>query len=449
MKPLSTRLAWSARTLLEAHAARRLPFRGAAAVAAVQRRRIRAIVRHAYESVPFYRAALDARGLRPADFERAEDLDRLPLVASADVAADWSRFRSSRIAPEDAFEAHSSGTAGRAHRFTHDARSLFLVLAAGQRHRDVLAAIVGRSLGYRELSVQRTGGLSTQLRRFYETHAVVPRRIEIERSDVPSSAPFEEIAAAIDAFRPDVLRGYGSQLGALFRWAEASGARFTLPRVVTYGGDAMPEADRRRIEQRFGVPVWSTYQAGEAFRIAYQCERREGFHVELDQIAVRLIDEEGRTLGPGARGQVVISNLVNRATVLLNYRLGDVVTWSKEPCPCGRAFPTIERIDGRADDWIAMPRGSPVHALSILGPLFDRFPELAQVQLVQRELRRFQLRVVAGARPGEREWTEVVAGTGRVLRDVLGPDLALDVRRVEAIEPEASGKVRTVVSHVR
>src|SRR5687768_6675992 len=60
---------------------RRVPFWPAERIAALQRRRLRAMVRHAYATVPFYRRALDERGLRPEDFTSAEDLARLPLIA--------------------------------------------------------------------------------------------------------------------------------------------------------------------------------------------------------------------------------------------------------------------------------------------------------------------------------------------------------------------------------
>ena len=131
-----------------------------------------------------------------------------------------------------------------------------------------------------------------------------------------------------------------------------------------YGADRLSDADRLLIETEFGVPVLSTYQAVEALRIAFQCERRHVFHMSLDQVAVRVVDANGKALGPGSTGEIVISNLTNRATVLLNYKLGDVVTLGGSPCPCGRSLPTIERIEGRADDLIVLPGGQRAHCWS-------------------------------------------------------------------------------------
>lgn len=103
----------------------------------------------------------------------------------------------------------------------------------------------------------------------------------------------------------------------------------------------------------------------EALHIAFQCGRPEGFHISLDLVTVREIVDAGNTLGPGGTGDIVISNLTNRATLLLIYKPGAVVTLGQGPCPCGRTLPTVARIEGRADDLAIQPGGQKIHALSI------------------------------------------------------------------------------------
>ena len=96
-----------------------------------------------------------------------------------------------------------------------------------------------------------------------------------------------------------------------------------------------PHGGREFIEGTFGIPVFSRYNAMEAFKIGFFCEQRSGFHIHDDLCHVRIVGDDGQTLPPGQQGQVVISNLVNRATVLLNYRLGDVASISTARCACG------------------------------------------------------------------------------------------------------------------
>jgi phenylacetate-CoA ligase len=206
----------------------------------------------------------------------------------------------------------------------------------------------------------------------------------------------------------------------------------------------MADRDRSLIEAEYGVPVLSTYQAAEALRIAFQCERREGFHISLDHTAVRVVDASGNPVSPGASGAIVISNLTNRATVLLNYKLDDVVTLGRAPCPCGRTLPTIERIDGRADDLIALPGGHLIHSLAVLAPL-HRIPGVIQVQLIQEELRRFLLRVVGVGLDRQ----QARLGLEAALCATLGDDISLAIEWVDVIQPEPGGKVKAVISRFR
>ncbi len=87
-------------------------------------------------------------------------------------------------------------------------------------------------------------------------------------------------------------------------------------------------------------------------------------------MALRVVDGKGMTLPPGKTGEIVVSNLINRATVLLNYRTGDLGMLSPAACPCGRTLPTIERLDGRTDDVLPLPDGEAAHA-SVILPRFS------------------------------------------------------------------------------
>ena len=68
----------------------------------------------------------------------------------------------------------------------------------------------------------------------------------------------------------------------------------------------------------------------------------------------------------GEQGEVVISNLVNGASVLLNYPVGDVAAMSTAPCPCGRTFRSLSELEGRVEDILPLADGRFVHPLSVL-----------------------------------------------------------------------------------
>ncbi len=437
-----TKACWNAFILWHARDEKRLPYRPLEEILAIQNRRVRAIVAHAYETVPYYREVMDATGLRPGDFQTADDLVQLPILASDQLADAPGRFLSRHYADGLGLKLHTSGTTGRAKHIYYDPAALFISLAHGQRQRAVLARFVGHTLGYREMTAIRPDSVSIQLRHFYETLSWVPRQLDFKRSVLSSADSFEENVAQINDFRPDVIRGYGSYIGAVFRRAWEQGLPIFRPKAIWYGADRMADPDRLLIETEFGVPVLSGYQAVEALRIAFQCERREGFHLSLDQVAVRVVDGNGNALGPGGTGEIVISNLTNRATVLLNYKLGDVVTLGRPPCTCGRTLPIIERIEGRVNDLIVQPGGQMIHSSVLLGSI-RAVPGVVQVQLIQEELRRFLLRAVC---TGGADWEQIHQGLDAALRSILGDDISVAIELVDTIPPESGGKVRAAIS---
>jgi len=439
---LARRAWWSAFTLAHAAREKELPFWPLERIIGIQRRRLRAIIRHAYEHAPFYRDAMRERGLSPADIRTAEDLARLPLTDSAVYGRQPERFRPAGGARGTPLTIHSSGTTGGPRAIDYDARALFLALAHGQRQRHVLARFTGRTLGYRELNLVREGGVPFQIRAFLERHSWTPPAVDLKRKTLtPGELPLEEEIEEINRFQPTVLMGYGSYLGVLFGKAHRRGLRL-MPKVVVYGADLMADSDRALIEDVMGVPVVSTYQAAEALRIGFQCELRRGFHLSLDDVAVRVVDERGQDVSPGGRGQLVVSNLTNFATVLLNYRLGDVVTLGSAPCPRGRTLPVIESIDGRADDLVHFADGRSVHALQVVRRLRTA-SGLDRLQVIQMASDRFVIRAVAGE---GLERTGAADALAAALNALAGRACQTELEWVEALVPEPSGKTRIVIS---
>ena len=88
------------------------------------------------------------------------------------------------------------------------------------------------------------------------------------------------------------------------------------------------------------------------------------------------------------------SNLCNRATVLLNYRLGDLGVMSTEPCSCGRTLPVLSELRGRVNEFLTLPDGRRIIAGVIEVPLLDELATTLQAQLVQRGERELLWRIV-------------------------------------------------------
>lgn len=443
---LGRRLAGSAYLGWQLWGQARYPFRSPAAVRQDQSRRIQATVAHAFRHVPYYRDVQRRLGLAPEEFRTEESLARLPVVERADLHRDPERFISDVARRPDLLHLHSSGSTGMPVSVFYDAAALFQNAAHAERDRAARAGIVGRRRGYRQSLIGSRGGGVEASQQYLEARALLPSRVAIRSQMLSIHDPLEDTVRELDAFRPDVIRTHGSYLGLLFTWLSARNLRCHRPAAAVFGGDGLPDGARRLIERDFGVAVFSAYQAIEALRIGFECEARAGFHLNVDLYPIRIASPNGHPASPGEPGEVLVSNLVSRGTMLLNYRLGDRAFVLEGPCPCGRTLPRLGGLMGRQDDFITLPTGRLVHPMT-LGLPYLSHPDLWQYQIVQHDHTRLELRIV-GSPALARE-----ALRTHILRDWprrLGTEVvSVDVRFVDRVETGPHGKVQRVISHVR
>jgi phenylacetate-CoA ligase len=213
-----------------------------------------------------------------------------------------------------------------------------------------------------------------------------------------------------------------------------------LPRVVSYHASTLTEARRRLIEDDLGIPVVSTYGAVETFGIGFTCEERTEFHLHEDLCHLRVVAEDGADAPAGERGEVVVSNLVNRAMVLLNYRLGDIAALRKGRCTCGRTFRLLAGLEGRVSEIVHLRSGALVHPGSVAGVLF--VDGLLRFQLLQEARDRFRLEVVTSDDDSYRRVADRALPELRSLLEGAGVEL---VRR-GSIDGSGDRKLRRVVA---
>lgn len=379
---------------------RELPFLPREEIERRRDARARWIARYAVRHVPFY-AELDADRVRTAaDLERWPELDRDHVRAHPDAYV--ARTRAAR----NALELTTSGTSGRPLRMLHDRRSVLRNMAWGERERAPQIAMTGGSFRPKELYVAYAASTLKRVTDFYAEATLMP--VRPRRHFVDVRTPLEEIAALGLAEQPDILVGAGGWMDLFFRTVTAYDIPFHRPKLVMYTGEALPFGARELIEG-LGIPVMSRYNAVESFKIGFYCEERTGFHLHDDLCVVRT-DGEGR---------ILLSNLVNRATVLLNYPLGDLGALSDEPCPCGRNLRLLGELEGRVEDILTLPDGRLVHPREVWG-VFKHDRSVLQYQLVQHAPDRYTLHFAA-TDPGARDRAH--EGLARM----LGPDAQIEV----------------------
>lgn len=197
-------------------------------------------------------------------------------------------------------------------------------------------------------------------------------------------SPLPELVRELNEFQPVVIAGYATAIALLAREQEAGRLRIR-PVLAATTAESIPPTMRRQIAAAFGCPVWDAYAASEVGAIAFDCGRG-WLHVNADWVIVEPVDDAYRPVPPGQPSHtVLVTDLANRVQPIIRYDLGDSITESPSPCPCGSPLPAIH-VEGRTDEVLAFPSptGETVHLLPMaLATVVEETPGVHRYQVVQ------------------------------------------------------------------
>lgn len=249
---------------------------------------------------------------------------------------------------------------------------------------------------------------------------------------------------ALQAWQPRCVYGYASSVALLAAHAEARRRTLHLPklRVVCTTGEPLYPHQRELIGRVFGAPVANEFGSRDIGFTAHEAPGGQMLLMSESHI-VEVLDEAGQPVAPGEAGEAVITGLTSAAQPFIRYRTGDVLRLSTAPAAGGQGLHVIAEVTGRQTDFVVAADGRVMHALAVIYVL-RAVPGIARFKCIQHAIDRMEVQIVPDAGWNEAARQAVNAG----LRARLGDALKVELRLLEDIPPEASGKHRYVVSHV-
>jgi phenylacetate-CoA ligase len=422
------------RYLREAEALDRRPLRE---LEALQLDKLRRALEQAGRETRFYAERFRAAGFRPDELRSVTDLARIPELSKYDIFEHREEMRSPRCVGRR-FDGFTSGSTGVALHFDFDSRQYGYAIACGLRGRGWWGVRRGDS----ELSVWGRPAAHT-----WWTDRSTWAKYKLRNTvqfDAFANFDGDAIIAALRRIRPRVVYGYGSSLGRL---AEAMAARGVAlegderPAIVEYTADHMYAQEKKLCEQVFGAPVLSAYGSSDCGGVAQQC--REGrLHMSIDHVVVEFLRDDGSAAGPDETARVVLTQLHNAAMPLVRYAVGDLGSYSADPCPCGVTLPVMNLTIGKTADVINTSQRSGVQAsiLDYINILLmkEGIRGVKQYMVLQTSLDAFKVSFVKET-PFEQRAVDVFVAK---MREYLGDGIAVTVDFVDAIPLQKSGKRR-------
>jgi len=255
------------------------------------------------------------------------------------------------------------------------------------------------------------------------------------------STPLDSQIEWLHRVRPDYLLSNAMNLHALADHCLRGGIALPGLRQVLSLAEALRDDTRTLCHQAWGVGLTDVYSCEECGAIALQCPEHDHYHVCAETLLVEVVDEAGQPCVPGRPGRVLLTSLLNFATPLIRYELGDLAELGP-PCSCGRGLPVLTRALGRYRDMVTLPDGS--RLLANYGGMLREVPVVRQFQIVRREVAALVFRYVADRPLADAERAVLT----REIQHRFRHPFAVGFERVGSIPREPSGKYRDFVSLV-
>lgn len=406
-------------------------------LADLQLKRLRALLRDAYQYVPYYRRLLEEAGMGEGMIQSLADLQRLPLLTKPLIRANSEHLKSTQAKGLARF--NTGGSSGEPLIFWIGKERVSHDVAAKWR----ATRWWGVDIGDPEIVVWGSPvelGAQDRLRVLRD---MVLRTHLLPAFDM-SGHKLDEFIDTLRTVRPRMVFGYPSSIALIADHALKQGKRLDLldTRVVFVTAERLYDHQRDVIERAFGCPVANGYGGRDAGFIAHQCPAGS-MHITAEDIIVEIVDAEGRVLGPGEEGEVVITHLATRDFPFIRYRTGDVAVLATGGCSCGRGLPLLKDIQGRTTDFVTAADGTIMHGLALIYVIRD-VPGVENFKIIQESLQEIRVQLVTGAAFEEQSLGLIEQG----LKQRLGQQVAVRLERVSVIPREGSGKHRFVVSRV-
>jgi phenylacetate-CoA ligase len=250
----------------------------------------------------------------------------------------------------------------------------------------------------------------------------------------------EDYCHEIQNWKPRVLKGLPVTLYVLAQHAIRRGHQFPSIRIVRPSGGKFSEVMVGTVGKAFGARVRENYGTAELGSIAMDCDHCRDQHLFEGIFYVEIL-RHGEPVDPGEPGELVVTDLRNRVTPLIRYRVGDVGRLMAGPCACGFEG-TRFVVDGRMEETIVTPAGRAVPGVELVD-LFLRRPEIDHVKIIQEADDRFMVEAVPAEEEGSLPGADELSC---VLSELLQDEVRVKLRKVRRIAPERNGKYRLVVS---
>ena len=393
-----------------------------------QEERLRTIVKHAYENVPFYHDLFKEHHLLPSDIITIDDLHKIPVINKNDLRSHPADYYIARnLSIRNYLRLSSSGSTGQPFTYFITPEAFSMSYASAIRGWYWMGYRLGDT--YTKLSQNPRSGYRKKLQ------DMVIRSQYIFIRDLTQEALIQTIHK-LNHYQPDFIRCYPDPLLFLSILINDGNKLLYSPKAINTTGNILTPDSRKKIEKAFGAPVYDSYSC-EASAQFFEGPDRRAYLASMEYAITEVLDENNK---PVNTGRHITTDLWNLAMPFLRYDTQDIIERSETGLNSDINLTSFKSIKGRNSDILVTPSGKflIVHTFTIF---FEYFEEIIQFQVHQFELNMILVLLVVNKSYNEASEKAIRKG----LADLIGEDVNIEIRTVPDIQLLLSGKRKFIV----
>ncbi len=397
-----------------------------------QNEKLRELIKHSYENVPYYNELFKSLNLTPGDIKSKDDLYKIPVLTKGDIRRNYPDKLTAKNLKSESVMNSTSGSTGEPLKYFETKETISFRNASGIRAWHWM----NYKLGDRYIKISKHPRTS-----MVKTVQDLLNNCSYFSFHKLSENIFTEILDKIERIDPRIIRGYPTAILYMAELIEKRGG-IRLPglKAISTTASTLHPYMRKKIEEVFNTTIYDSYSC-EGSALFSQCENLEHYHPSEELAISEFLEDQFSKNDHEHSKRHITTHLFNYVHPFIRYDTQDyMVTGNENKCSCGRNLLNIAKIKGRDNAILVLPNGDYVFEMDFIHYFYDS-ETVDQFQVIQEKKDLIRLKVVTNKSFSNNNKRDII----NYWNDFLGDSVKLSVEVVDTIELTPSGKRRFLI----
>jgi phenylacetate-CoA ligase len=405
----------------------------------IQWNKIKALLDHAYNYVPFYKRIFDELNLAPDDINNKEDFRKLPILTKDDIENNILKITATNYNRHDIRKDSTGGSTGQTLEFYTDLNRSDVLTAFLIRSNRINGLDIGDKHAYLWGSTFDISLQNKLTNKLY--NSMYGCDLFLSTYDL-SEKQMYKYAKQLQKYKPKVIVGYASPLHFFANFLSRNNIKGINPKSIISSAEVLYDYQRELIEAVFDCKVFNRYGCREFGIIAQECSEHSGLHINDEHVYIEFLKENNEPSKKGEKGELIVTDLDNYGMPFIRYKIGDMGTPSDKKCKCGRGTSVMGSIEGRTFDVIIGTNGRALGGTFWTLLFRTAIKGIKQFQVTQESKDKLKIKIVVNE---DFDNNSVYYLTNKI-HEHCGNDMEINFEIVDKIPLTKSGKFRFVIS---